>query len=328
MRSGQGIQNKTRNFATRITIIYILVGSVWILFSDRLMFILFKDTYTLNLISTYKGGAYVLITGMLLYLLIKKELKKRNAIEEQLRLSRDKAEESDKLKTAFLQNISHEIRTPMNAIIGFSELITDPDLSSDQKVNFSGFIRRGITDLLATIDDILIVSRMQVGQLKLESTEGNVILLLTELNEYFLAQLYAQKRKKKLDLVLNIALNADEALIRTDFRNLRQVLNKLLSNAVKFTERGSVELSVEKLPSNELLFKVKDSGCGIPSGKKDIVFNAFRQVDEIDLSHKTDGTGLGLTIAKGLVELMKGKIWFESEEAKGSTFCFTVPYVQ
>ena len=326
MLSGKG--DKTRNFATRITIIYILAGSIWILFSDELMFVFFKDTRTLNLVSTYKGWGYVLFTGILLYLLIKKELQKRNAIEEELKLSRDKAEESDKLKTAFLQNISHEIRTPMNAIIGFSELLSDPELNSDQKMGFATFIRRGIADLLATIDDIIIVSRIQVGQVKVENTKGDVAVFLNELNEYFLAQLYAQKRKKVLNLVLHIRLKPEETMIMADFRNLRQILNKLLSNAVKFTDHGSVELSCEKLPSNTLLFMVKDSGCGIPQSKKDIVFHAFRQVAEIDLNHKTDGTGLGLTIAKGLVELMKGKIWFESEEGKGCTFYFTVPFIQ
>jgi len=328
MMSGKGKPDKTRNFATRITVIYILVGSIWILFSDSLMFIFFNDTRTLNQISTYKGWAFVLFTGVLLFLLIKRELQKRNAIEEQLKLARDRAEESDKLKTAFLHNISHEIRTPMNAIIGFSELISDPDLPRDQKMIFGGFIRRGITDLLATIDDILIVSRIQVGQLKLENTEGDIIKLLTELNEYHLAQLLSQKQKKDVELVFHTSLKPEEALIMADFRNLRQVLNKLLSNAIKFTMNGSIELYCEKLPTNELLFKVKDTGCGIPAGKKEIVFNAFRQVEEIDLNHKTDGSGLGLTIAKGLVEIMNGKIWFESEAGKGCAFYFTIPYIQ
>jgi len=327
MFPGKGILKKTRNFATRIVLIYVLLGSLWILFSDKLMFILFSDTHTLNLVSTYKGWSFVLLTGWLLFSLIKRELKKRNAIEEQLKVSKEKAEESEQLKTAFLNNISHEIRTPLNAVLGFSELIINPDLTTDQKKNFAVYIKRGTTDLLDTIEDILIVSRIQVGQVKLVLTSENIGNLINGLRDYYIAQLDSQAKRKNIEIIVKPHLLDEDGLINADFRHLRQILNKLISNAVKFTENGVIELGYERLNDGNLRFSVKDTGCGIPPEKQDIVFYPFRQVDEIKLNRKTGGSGLGLSIAKGLVELMHGRIWFESEVEKGSTFYFTIPYV-
>jgi len=277
-------------------------------------------------VSTYKGWFYVLLTGWLLYSLIKGELRKRNAIEELLKFAKEKAEESEKLKTAFLNNMSHEIRTPLNAILGFSGLIVNPDLTTEQKRSFSGFIKRGTTDLLDTIDDILIVSRIQVGQEKLLTSKENVNELIEGLKVYYTAQLDSQKIRKELDIIFDADLVGQDAFIVTDFRHLRQILNKLISNAVKFTGKGKVEIRCRKQDPGNLQLSVRDSGCGIPVGKREIIFNPFRQVNETELNRKTDGSGLGLSIAKGLVELMHGRIWFESEEGEGSTFFFTIPY--
>jgi len=326
--SGKDKTRKTRNFATRISIIYVLLGGTWILFSDKLMFLLFSDNHTLRLVSNYKGWFYVLLTGVLLFALVKGELKKRNAIDEQLKTARDKAEESEMLKTAFLHNISHEIRTPMNAIIGFSELIVAPDLTSDQRKSFAVYIKRGIANLLDTIDDIIIVSRIQVGQVSVEETKDNIVLLMNELKDLYQLKLESQKKSEILKLTFNSKLKPEEILICADFRNIRLVMNRLLSNALKFTDKGSIEFSCEKDGSENLLFMVKDTGIGIPQEKKDIVFNTFRKAEESGPKRKSDGSGLGLSISKGLVELMNGRIWFESEEGAGCTFYFTIPYVK
>lgn len=329
MANGTGKPQKTKNFATRITILYVLLGSIWILFSDKLMFFFFTDNHTLNLVSTYKGWFYVLFTGTLLFSLVKRELKKRNAIEAQLESAKDKAQESEKLKTAFLNNISHHIRTPMNSIIGFSELIVDPALSVEEKKSFPVFIKRGIANLLATIDDIIIVSQIQKRQLKHEEyTTENVTLLINELRDFHKAQLETLKPMKKLELLFRSDLKPEDELIKADFRNLRQVLNRLLNNAVKYTEIGSIKLICSRLNSSEILFHISDTGCGIPAEKKDIIFEAFRKVEEDNSNRKTEGSGLGLSIAKGLVELMNGRIWFESDENKGCTFFFTIPVSQ
>jgi signal transduction histidine kinase len=329
MTSGAGKPPKTRNFATRITVLYVVTGSVWILFSDRLMFLLFTDNHTLNLVSTYKGWFFILFTGTLLFSLVKRELKKRNEIEELLKTAKDKAQESEKLKTAFLSNISHHIRTPMNSIIGFSELIVDPALSAEEKKSFPGFIRRGIANLLATIDDIIILSQIQKGQLKQEEyTTENVAILIEDLREFYNAQLESLQPLKRLELVFLSELKHEDELILADFRNLRQVLNRLLNNAVKYTDTGTIKLICSRLNLNEILFQVIDTGCGIPAAKKDIVFDAFRKVEEDNSNRKTEGSGLGLSIAKGLVEQMNGRIWFESEEDKGCTFSFSIPLLQ
>lgn len=326
--TGKDKTSKSRNFALKISIIYVLLGSTWILFSDKLMFLLFSDNHSLRLISSYKGWFYVLLTGVLLFALVKREMKKRNAVEEQLKTAKVKAEESEKLKTAFLHNISHEIRTPMNAIIGFSELIVDPNLTTEQKKSFSAFIKRGITNLLDTIEDIIIVSRIQVGQVNVEETKEDIVLLMNKLKDYYQVQLNSQKKGEILKLAFNSRLEPEDTLICADFRNIRQVMNRLLSNAIKFTDAGSIEYSCEKAGSNELLFMVKDTGIGIPDEKRDIVFNTFRKAEESISKRKSDGSGLGLSISKGLVELMNGRIWFESEEQKGCTFYFTIPYVK
>ncbi len=314
----------TKNFALRITVIYIILGVLWIVFSDKFMFILFEDTHTLNLVSTYKGWFYVLFTGWLLFLLIQQELRKRNAIQKQLTEARNKAEESEKLKTAFLNNISHEVRTPLNAILGFSELIVNPDLTDDQKETFSGFIKRGTSDLVDTIEDILIVSSIQVGQVKVEISGDNVNQLSRSIIEYHAAQLKNQNKKKDIKMHFHSELEDGDSFLKTDFRHLKQILNKLIGNAIKFTDKGSIELFIKRKSETELLFEVRDTGCGIPVSKKDVVFNPFRQAEENSLNRKTGGSGLGLSIAKGLVELMSGQLWFESEEGKGSRFYFTI----
>jgi signal transduction histidine kinase len=290
------------------------------------MFMLTDDRRLLNLISTYKGWFYVLMTGWLLYLLVRKELRKRNAIEEQLMIAKEKAEESEKLKSAFLNNISHEIRTPLNAIIGFSELIINPDLTEEQKATFSAYIKRGSNDLVDSIEDILIVSRIQIGQVQLEENSGNVIRIMKEMVDYHSAQLKAMKGKENVELKFDCTLGINESLINADFRHLKQILNQLLGNAIKFTDNGIIFLKCSRQGESELIFNIKDTGCGIPESKQPYMFDPFRQAEETTLSRKVSGTGLGLSIAKGLVELMHGKIWLESTEGKGSSFFFTIPY--
>lgn len=316
----------TTSFALRITLLYIILGSLWILFSDRILFLMINDKETLAQVSSYKGWLYVLFTGILLYLLIKKEIRKRNMVEKELLAAKLKAEESEMLKTAFLNNISHHIRTPMNAILGFSELIVDPDLSTHEKLKFPDFIRKGVSNLIAIIEDIIIVARLQAGQVHHENDSGGDInQLLHDLRDYFQAQIDTQMPEKKIDVRVESILIQSNTLLQNDFRHLRQVLMRLLNNAVKFTEKGKICLSCSSPAQGELLFKIQDTGCGIPTEKHKIIFEAFRKAEDNYLLKNKDGSGLGLTIAKGLIDLMKGKIWVESIEGKGSTFYFTIP---
>lgn len=316
---------RTRYFATRISLLYILFGSLWILFSDSAMFWLFEDRHQLNNVSTSKGWFFITSTGIMLYLLVKREISKRNLIEDQLKAARDKAEESENLKTAFLNNISHEIRTPMNAIVGFTDLMAEPNISDDQKKTFQAYIKKGVTNLLATIEDIILVSTLQVRQYKLDKSRQKLHVFLSEWFDFQKAQLEATLPDKKLTLDLKLEDAIANEYIFTDFTNLRQVLNRLVNNAIKFSDKGVIEIGCEKMPANEILFSVKDQGFGIPPEKKDVIFSSFRQVDESLTSRRTDGPGLGLAIARGLVDLMHGRIWFESVVGKGSTFYFTIP---
>jgi signal transduction histidine kinase len=151
---------------------------------------------------------------------------------------------------------------------------------------------------------------------------------MNELREYFQAQLLLQKKENILEFELHPELEPKEFIIITDLRNLRQIFNKLISNAVKFTYQGKIELWCKKSSPDELLFMVHDTGIGIPPEKKDVVFVAFRQGEETRNKKITEGSGIGLSIAKGLVELMNGRIWFDSETGVGSTLYFTIPYVQ
>ncbi|MBK7213802.1 MAG: hypothetical protein IPH88_11015 [Bacteroidales bacterium] len=155
---------------------------------------------------------------------------------------------------------------------------------------------------------------------------GDVIGLLEEMQEYFIAQMQNQKGKSNIPLLFEHSLEMNQRMVLIDFRHLKQVLNKLIGNAIKFTDEGSILLKCELKSEKEFLFTVSDTGCGIPDVKKSVVFSPFRQADETVLSKKTGGSGLGLSIAKGLVELMGGKIWFESTAGKGSIFSFTIPF--
>ncbi|OQY04537.1 MAG: hypothetical protein B6I20_02845 [Bacteroidetes bacterium 4572_117] len=250
--------------------------------------------------------------------------------------AKQKAEESDRLKSAFLANMSHEIRTPMNGIVGFSELLSLNNLTSELKEKYIEVIRQSSDQLLHIIDDILDISKIEVGELKIVKNELNVNTLLGELEALFLTHL--QKQNKPVKLLMKETLKNKEEIIYSDKFRIHQILNNLLGNALKFTDKGTIEfgcyLIAAKKASNlfnvgisnkkRLLFFVKDSGHGIPVDKQKIIFDRFRQSDE---SNKKvfGGTGLGLSISKGLVQILGGKIQLISKINKGSIFYFTLP---
>lgn len=237
-----------------------------------------------------------------------------------------KAEENDRLKSVFLANMSHEIRTPMNAIIGFSNFLARPNLSQDRRERYSELVQERSYDLLRIIEDILDISKIENRQLKLEFSEIHLDTLLVEIFEY-----YNLKLKKtdvsKVVLKLEISENIKELAISSDKQRLMQVINNLLDNAIKFTPKGEVVLKAKLGKTDSVIeFSVSDSGIGIPEDKIDIIFDRFRQADESLAARQYGGSGLGLSISKGILELLGGKIWVESEYGKGSTFNFTLPF--
>jgi PAS domain S-box-containing protein len=242
-------------------------------------------------------------------------------IKESLKLAKEQAEKSDMLKTAFLSNMSHEIRTPMNAIIGFSDLLSDPNMDSKLKANYISIIKSSGNTLLNLINDIIDIAKIESGQL-------NIVNEITELNSVLadLFNTYLKKIKtlsKPINLKLINKVDQDGSFVLTDPHRLKQVFINLLENSVKFTSSGEIEFGIFSETNNEILFYVRDTGIGIPQDKIDLIFQRFSQV-ESSLSRRFGGTGLGLSISKSIVELMDGNIWFESKENVGTTFYFTI----
>lgn len=247
-----------------------------------------------------------------------------NLIEEkdkriaELNFAREIAEESDELKTAFLQNISHKIRTPLNGIIGFSELLNREDLSADEIEEFTALIGQSGRRLIDIVDNVLDISKIQTGQIKVEKKP----ILLNLLFSYLLTFFDPFAKDKNINLNCHVQ-DAENETLFSDETKLNQILMNLISNAIKFTRSGDIDFGYE-IKDDSVLFYVKDTGLGIPKELYEKIFDQFVQTKD-NFGDDYEGAGLGLSIAKGLVELLGGKIWVESEVNKGSIFYFTLP---
>jgi PAS domain S-box-containing protein len=255
------------------------------------------------------------------YLQMNEEL---NQVNEELIKAKEKAEESDRLKTAFLQNMSHEIRTPMNAIMGFSGLLVKNYNNKPKLERFSEIINQRCNDLLEIIEDILDIAKIESGRLSIDIEECDLNELFTELKAFF-KEYQQRKGKNQIVFSMNTLGNSSDFIIATDRVKLKQILINLINNAFKFTDTGKIECICQLDGNNNLLFKVTDTGMGIPSDKHQVIFDRFTQLRQ-NQNLAYGGTGLGLTIVKGLVEVLGGKIWLESELGRGTTFYFTIAY--
>ncbi|MGQ1908763.1 PAS domain S-box protein [Marinifilum sp. RC60d5] len=253
-----------------------------------------------------------------------KDITEIKKAEEELVKAKEKAEESDKLKSIFLANMSHEIRTPMNAIMGFTELLVDSDLEDSDRLQFVNIIQHSGKRLLQLIDDIVDLSKLEMQQMAIKKTNRSLRDLMNTSVAFF-ENNELLKTKTELCLRLNYPEKYFNFVVNTDENRFRQILDNLINNSIKFSEKGIIELGfslVEIKGKSFVEIYVKDQGMGIPKEKHDIIFEHFRQGDEEQFN---DGTGLGLSICKGLVELLEGDIRFESEPGEGSTFYFTIP---
>ena len=248
------------------------------------------------------------------------DITERKEIIEELIKSKEKAEESDKLKTAFLHNISHEIRTPMNAIIGFSALLGEPDLDEQTSKSYIEVIEQSSNHLLSIITDIVDISNIEANIIKTYKNEVCVNSTLKSLCNQFIPK----AAEKKINMICETGLSDSDALVLTDNTKLSQILSNLISNALKFTEKGYIKICY-RLKDNFLEFCVSDSGIGIPQEYHLRIFDRFYQVQNA-LERLYEGTGLGLAISKAYVEHLGGKIWLTSEPGKGTSFFFTIPY--
>lgn len=278
----------------------------------------------------YLGTSVIVFLGLISFLIhrhyrIRQQKKERAGYEQRLISAKEKAEESDRLKSAFLANMSHEIRTPMNAIIGFSECLARPDLSVDKRERYSRIVKERSYDLLRIVEDVLDISRIEVGQLKIIETEVSLQKLLNDLFLEYNQKISENATKSTVQLKLCIPDQLGKLKFISDSQRLRQIITNLLDNAIKFTHAGFIEFGVTPEDNSKLVFYVKDTGIGIPDNKKDVIFDRFRQADEILTARTYGGSGLGLAIVKGIVNLMNGNIWLESWEGQGSTFYFSMP---
>lgn len=243
---------------------------------------------------------------------------------KELLVAKEHAEESDRLKSAFLANMSHEIRTPMNGILGFADLLKEPNLTTDEQREYIKIIEKSGVRMLNIINDIIDISKIESGLMKVVMNESNINSQIDYVYTFFKPEV----ERKGMNLILGGCLPDKEAIIRTDREKLFAILTNLVKNAIKYTNEGSIEFGsacVETDGRPFLQFYVKDTGIGIPKDRQSAIFERFIQADVSDISAR-EGAGLGLAITKAYVEMLHGTIWVESEIGKGSTFYFTIPY--
>lgn len=247
------------------------------------------------------------------------DITQRKEIENQLVRAKEKAEESDHLKSAFLANMSHEIRTPMNGILGFASLLKSPNLSEKEHNSFVEIIEKSGNRMLNIINDLINISKIEAGQMELVFETTNINEQLRFLYSFF----KTEAQQKSIDLNLVCQLDDDQAWLTTDKEKLYAILTNLIKNAIKFTKEGEICFGYKKEGQN-IQYYVKDTGIGIAQEKLDSVFERFVQAD-FDVASGYEGSGLGLSISKGYVELLKGDFTVESEVGKGTSFTFTLP---
>lgn len=322
------------NFEYRIVVLYLVIGILWIYFSDSLFDVMIPDKETQTKLSIAKGFFFIITTSILLYLLVKqnnsrlrdarnqilKQNEKLKSANNTLFKAKEKSQESDKLKTAFIQNMSHEIRTPMNGIIGFSELLEREGISEEKKKQYTNIIIENSRQLLSIVNDIITISTLEASEEKLHLAETDINQVLTNVYENFSSRV----TNKGLDFSVMQLPEGTPHKTMADATKLTQILNNLLSNALKFTEKGVIHFGCQ-FREDLFEFYVEDTGIGIAPEHREKIFNRFTQVDISSTRHR-GGNGLGLSISKAFVELMEGSLAVESLPGKGSRFYFTIPF--
>ncbi len=253
------------------------------------------------------------------FIAIQKDISVRKKIEEELVLAKERAEESDRLKSAFLTNMSHEIRTPMNGILGFSTLLSKQGVDVEEQQNFIRMIEKSSARLYNLINEIIDISKIESGQMEVQSMETNI----NEQLKLAYDLLKPDAENKGITLSYKNSLSEKEVVITTDSTKLYSIITNLVKNAIKYTDHGSVEFGYTR-KEKFLEFYVRDTGIGIPEDRLEAIFERFVQAETAVLQAR-EGAGLGLSITKAFVEMLGGKLWVRSEVGKGSIFNFTLP---
>ncbi|MDD3876519.1 MAG: transporter substrate-binding domain-containing protein [Bacteroidales bacterium] len=286
------------------------------------------DKDKLQIIPSYMIWLLVIIAAILLFVsvfaiilryIVKAKTRELLLKNKELCAAKEKAEESDRLKSAFLINMSHEIRTPMNSILGFLNLLKEPNLVETEKEEYISLVNSGGQRLLETINDIIEISGIDAGTLKVVNEDVNIADFMQSNIDSF-KDLAGQKG---LELTIIRQISDTSLFVETDRQKLNSIFEKLIRNAIKFTDNGSIGIG-NFVEDDALFFFVKDSGKGIPADRIDAVFDRFIQAD-INITRAHEGSGLGLAIAKSYTEALGGKIKVKSELGKGSTFLFSIP---
>ncbi|MRT93532.1 PAS domain S-box protein [Ancylomarina sp. 16SWW S1-10-2] len=258
---------------------------------------------------------------LLSYIKVSRDITDDLKIKNELIKAKEKAEESDRLKSAFLMNVSHEIRTPMNGILGFTDLLQDANINGEEKNEFINIIKQCGERLLRTVNDLIDISMIESAQVKISKTKLNITEQIQDLYLFFKPE--AEQKGIQLEFI-NKAENKGIDMV-TDKTKFVSILTNLIKNAIKYSNKGIIKIDFECMQEEDSIrFSVKDQGIGIAHDKLDRIFNRFEQED-IETSKIYEGSGVGLSIAKGYVEALGGKIWVESEKNKGSNFQFTLP---
>ncbi len=332
------------NTATSRTLKYsddeILRENIHILLDENLVFSQLFDNKlvksTVNLITKYKEIVPVTIRVShfargdnqdIGYVIIASDESKQLLYQQQIERTNEelikalaKAEESDKLKTAFLQNMSHEIRTPLNGIVGFSQLLTRKDFPEDKKSEIARVVERSSHRLIELVNNILDLSKIETGQVKIKNSVFVLNQLLKEVYDFF--KLFS--KEKRINILYSAGLEDRESVVYSDREKIHQIFVNLINNSIKFTEKGEINFGY-MIKNDRIEFFVKDTGIGIPEEFHKEIFNRFTQADNT-VTRNYEGAGLGLSISKGLVDLFDGNIWVESEVNKQTHFYFDIPY--
>jgi signal transduction histidine kinase len=311
--------NKKVNFDIRITLIYLFFGIGWILLSDVLLQLFVEDVHYQAAFQSVKGVLFVALSATVIYIIARYYVRQQQEINKRLMEAKNLAEENDRLKSAFLANLSHEIRTPMNGILGFISLLENQVLSSENLEKYLEQVKKSSDRMLETINNIIEISRIESEELPVYKTKVNVNSMLKSLVDYFLPA----AKEKGLQLILTNEVEPHHMKVETDKAKVEAILSNLIKNGLKFTSNGFVEVGCRS-GNDSVLFYVRDTGTGIPDDWHEIIFERFAQVDSRGAS-PYEGLGLGLPIAKFYTDLLRGKLWLESQEGTGSTFWLELP---